>query len=119
HEGEKRAPEPLLFDVAADTQIASARMRGAYDGVAFARTLALVSHPELPLPVAVDLLRVDGDEPARYDLPLHYAGHIMTVGFEAKRHAASRPVLGKANGYQHLWVDAESAPSTDVRFVTW
>lgn len=119
HEGEKHAPEPLLFAVKADTQIASARMRGAYAGVAFIRTLALAAHPELPYPIAIDLLRVDGDKPARYDLPLHYAGHIMRVGFEAQRHTAARPVLGRANGYQHLWVDAESAPSADVRSITW
>ncbi len=119
HEGEKHAPQPLLFEVKPDTQIASARMQGAYEGVAFTRTLALVSHPDLLFPVVVDLLRVDGDKPARYDLPLHYAGHIMTVGFQAQRHLASRPVLGEANGYQHLWVDAESAPSANVRSLTW
>lgn len=119
HEGEQHAPEPLLFEVKADTQIASARMRGAYADVGFTRTLALAAHPELPYPVAIDLLRVDGDEPARYDLPLHYAGHVMSVGFEAQRHTAARPVLGKDNGYQHLWVDAESAPSADVRSLTW
>ena len=119
HEGEKRAPQPLLFDVKSDTQIASTRMQDAYEGVAFTRTLSLVSHPDLPFPVAVDLLRVDGDKQARYDLPLHYAGHIMTLGFPAQRHATTRPVLGTDNGYQHLWVDVESAPSADVRSLTW
>ena len=117
--GEQHAPQQLLFDAKPDTQIASARMQHAYEGIAFTRTLALVSHPDLLYPVVVDLLRVDGDEPRRYDLPLHYAGHLMTIGFEARRHVAQRPVLGDRNGYQHLWVDAESAPSADVRSLTW
>lgn len=117
--GEKHAPTPLLFEQGDGVQIASARMEGAYDGVVFTRTLALLEHPELPLPVVVDLLRVDGDAPARYDLPLHFNGHIMSVGFEAQRALAERPVLGKANGYQHLWVDASTTPSAEIRSLSW
>lgn len=117
--GEEHAPEPLLFETVEGAQIVSARMTGAYDGVVFTRTQALLEHPDLGLPVVVDLLRVEGDRPARYDLPLHYNGHIMTVGYEAQRAVAQRPVLGEANGYQHLWVDASSQPSAETRSLTW
>ena len=117
--GEEYAPVPLLFEAGEDLQIASARMEGAYEGVAFTRTQALVSHPELGLPIVIDLLRVQGDRAARYDLPLHYAGQIMDVGFEAKRELAQRPVLGTAHGYQHLWVDASSEPAAGVRSLAW
>lgn len=117
--GEEHAPEPLLFDAKTDTQIASARMRDAYDGVAFTRTLALVRHPDLLFPAVIDLLRVEGAAPARYDLPLHFDGQIMTVGFQAQRHDIVRPVLGDRAGYQHLWLDAESAASTEVRSLAW
>jgi hypothetical protein len=117
--GEKLHPEPLLFETADGTQIVSARMTGAYDGVAFTRTQALLEHPDLGLPVVVDLLRVEGDSAARYDLPLHFNGHIMTVGFEAQRALAERPVLGRANGYQHLWIDASSQPSAETRSLAW
>lgn len=117
--GEKHAPTLLLFEAGEDLQIASARMEGAYEGVGFTRTQALVAHPELGLPVVLDLLRVEGDRAGRYDLPLHYAGQIMKVGFEAQRELAQRPVLGAANGYQHLWVDAASEPATGVRSLTW
>jgi hypothetical protein len=117
--GETHAPEVLFFDKAEGTQIVSARQTGAYDGVAFTRTQALVEHPELTLPVVVDLLRVSGDRSARYDLPLHYSGHIMKLGFQAERAVADRPVLGASDGYQHLWVDAVSKPSLDSRSLTW
>ncbi|CAE1134440.1 oligoalginate lyase [Xanthomonas euroxanthea] len=117
--GEQHAPTQLLFASSADTQIASARMQQAYDGVSFTRTQALLSHPQLRLPVVVDLLRVSGSAPARYDLPLHFNGQIMQVGFTAERALTQRPVLGKANGYQHLWVDASSDASTDTRSLSW
>lgn len=117
--GEDRAPEVLFFDQAEGTQIVSARQTGAYDGVVFTRTQALVEHPDLGLPVVIDLLRATGSSAARYDLPLHYNGHIMNLGFEAQRAVAERPVLGRADGYQHLWVDASSAPTAGVRSLTW
>ncbi|WP_369933770.1 oligoalginate lyase [Xanthomonas tesorieronis] len=117
--GEDYAPTPLLFARDQDTQIVSARMDHAYDGVSFTRTQALLTHPELSLPIVIDLLRVHGAKPARYDLPLHFNGHIMQVGFEAQRALAERPVLGKANGYQHLWVDARSDASPAPRSLSW
>ncbi|MBB3842852.1 oligoalginate lyase [Xanthomonas arboricola] len=117
--GEQHAPTQLLFASTADTQIVSARMQQAYDGVSFTRTQALLSHPQLPLPVVVDLLRVNASAPARYDLPLHFNGQIMQVGFKAERALTQRPVLSKANGYQHLWVDASSDASTDTRSLSW
>ncbi|MEE7547696.1 alginate lyase, partial [Xanthomonas sp. Kuri4-1] len=117
--GEALAPQALQFVGEGDTRLASARMAQAYPGVVFTRTLALLSHPDLPLPVAVDLLQVRGDKPARYDLPLHFNGQIMTVGFDTEPHLAERPVLGRANGYQHLWVDADSAPSAAPRTLSW
>ncbi|NIK34874.1 hypothetical protein FHY15_004067 [Xanthomonas arboricola] len=117
--GEQHAPTQLLFASTADTQIVSARMQQAYDGVSFTRTQALLSHPQLSLPVVVDLLRVNASAPARYDLPLHFNGQIMQVGFTAERALTQRPVLGKANGYQHLWVDASSDASTDTRSLSW
>ncbi|MBN6149391.1 alginate lyase family protein [Xanthomonas sp. AmX2] len=117
--GEKYAPTPLLFAHDDATQIVSARMDHAYEGVAFTRTQALLKHPDLALPIVIDLVRVDGARPARYDLPLHFNGHIMQVGFKAQRELAQRPVLGKANGYQHLWVDATSDASTAPRSLSW
>ena len=117
--GEERAPMPLLFAVGDDTQIASARMHGAYEGADFDRTLALLSHPDLAYPVVIDLLRARSTKPARFDLPLHFGGHIMQVGFDTEHSVAERAVLGKANGYQHLWVDAQSKPAADQRTLEW
>lgn len=113
------APQQLLFADTPDTKIVSARMTGAYDGVTFTRTLALVRHPDLAHPVAVDLLKVRGAKPARYDLPIHYQGHLVDIGLPLRHHVAERPVLGAANGYQHLWVDAEGRVPEGGARLTW
>lgn len=118
-EGEKFHPTPLLYAVTAQTKIASARMEGAYPGVSFTRMMAQVSHPDFVHPVLVDLVKVHGSKAARYDLPLHYRGQIMSLGFPVERALAERPVLGKKNGYQNLWVDGVAQPTADNAVVMW
>ena len=117
--GETHPTTPLLFEVTDSVQIASARLEGGHDGVVVTRTQALLEHPEVAYPIAVDLLRVRSAAPARFDLPLHFNGHIITQGFEAEPSVTTRPVLGASNGYQHLWVDARSAPGDEARSLTW
>lgn len=117
--GEEHAPTVRFFEAGKDTQVASATMRDAYPGVVFTRTQALLQHPELGLPVVLDLLQVSAEKAARFDLPLHFNGHIVSTGFEAERFVDQRPVLGKENGYQHLWLDARSQAGGDQRTLAW
>ncbi|QNQ10803.1 alginate lyase family protein [Sphingomonas alpina] len=116
--GEDLAPKQLFFSGDDALKASTAEMAGAWPGVTFRRTLA-----QLPLgkgsPVVLDLLRVTGGAPATYDLPLHYAGHITDVGFPLQSNVAARPVLGTANGYQHIWVDATGTPTADNATLTW
>ncbi|MDG2522647.1 heparinase II/III family protein [Caulobacter segnis] len=116
--GEAHPTKPLFFKAGKGLQIASARMDKAYEGVVLTRTLAMVEHPDLAYPVVVDLFRADARSPTTYDLPLHFNGHIITV-FDAEHSVRERPVLGKDSGYQHLWVDAVAAPSSQSRGLTW
>ncbi|WP_448663420.1 alginate lyase family protein [Sphingomonas sp. CJ20] len=117
-DGEKYAPRQLFFAGDGSTKVSTAEMADAYPGVTFRRTLV-----QLPLgkgsPLVLDLLRARGDKPATYDLPLHYAGHIVEVGFPTKANAAERPVLGAANGYQHVWVDAVGTTGAGGTTLTW
>jgi len=112
-------PKPLAFVGAGATRIASARMRGAYEGVTFTRTLAMLAHPEFEHPLIVDLLKVSSSRPAQYDLPLHFAGHITDLGFKPTSNIAERPVLGRRAGYQHVWVDGRARPTPEQARVTW
>ncbi|MBP7336124.1 heparinase II/III family protein [Niveispirillum sp.] len=113
------APTPLFFHADDQMRIVSARMEGAYDGVTFTRTLALLGHADLDKPVVIDLMKVRSDKPARLDLPLHYRGHIMDVGFPLTSNTEIRPVLGKGAGYQHIWVDATGTPAAGNATLTW
>jgi hypothetical protein len=70
-------------------------------------------------PIVVDVLKVKGNAPARYDLPLHYNGHLIDTGFALKSNVTTRPVLGTKQGYQHLWVDATGTPDASDGRVTW
>lgn len=118
--GEAHAPRQIFFKGDGDTRLSTAQMTGAYPGVSFRRTLAQITVKGLSSPLVLDILRVSGGKPAQYDLPLHYAGHLIETGFPLKSHVTERPVLGKANGYQHLWVDATGTPtSAGDGFVTW
>lgn len=112
-------PEGLVFRGDGQTKLASARMDGAYPGVGFRRTLALLSHPDLEHPIVLDVLAAKGSAPATYDLPLHYSGHITDLGFQRRSNTAERPVLGARNGYQHVWVDATAMPSAGEAWATW
>ena len=102
---DQHAPTQLYFTDTDALQATTATIDSAYPdtSTAFTRTLAMVSIEGLSAPVIIDVVRASGGEgEAQYDLPLHYNGHIMQVGFETDKNVTARPVLGEANGYQHL-----------------
>jgi oligo-alginate lyase len=117
--GDKLAPKQLFWSSDARATVSTAEMVGAYPGVRYRRTLVQLPLDGVESPLIVDLLDVTGDKPATYDLPLHYAGQITDIGFPLQSNAADRPVLGKAAGYQHIWVDATGTPSAENGAVTW
>ncbi len=117
---EARSPEQLAFVDQPGLKLSSAQIDDAYPGVAMTRTIALVDVEGLEHPVVFDIVRAESRSTHSYDLPLHYMGQIMRVGFDLESHTTSRPLLGEANGYQHVWVDAEGAPANSEQgFVTW
>lgn len=122
---DQHAPQQLYFTDGDGLQATTATITTAYpdDGIAFTRTLAMVDVDGLDAPVILDVLRAEGGNgngngSHQLDLPLHYNGHIMQVGFDTAKNVTSRPVLGKDNGYQHIWVDAVGQPSGDKNFLT-
>lgn len=116
--GQDLAPKQLYFSGEGALKASTAEMAGAWPGVTFRRTLVQIDWGKSG-PIVLDLLRATGAAPATYDLPLHYAGQITDVGFPLQSNAAVRPVLGKANGYQHIWVDATGTPTADTATLTW
>ena len=114
-----RWPEQLYFDAAPGMQVTSARIDDAYPGVSIRRTLVMPTISGLEAPIVLDLVHASSEAQHQYDLPLHYSGHVMEYDFEATHHTSARPVLGAANGYQHIWVDAEGDLEKGQGALTW
>ena len=114
-------PTQEYFNVGEGFQVSAAGIDNAYpnEGVAMTRLLAMVEVDGLSAPLALDVLRAQGEGDLQFDLPLHYSGHIMRLGFNPDRNTAGRPVLGSDNGYQHIWVDGRATPTADQGFMTW
>ena len=117
--GEANPARQLHFEADKDFSISIGEITTAYPDVEMVRALAMVAIEGLERPVVVDLLRVRSTRTHQYDLPLHYNGHIIRTGPTLQSNVNARPVLGSANGYQHIWVDATATPSTDKAFMTW
>lgn len=113
------APRQLYFSDRPGLQVSSARVDGAYDDVSITRTLILADIPGLEEPAVIDLVEADSANPHIYDLPLHYSGHIIELGFPVESHVEERPVLGERAGYQHIWVDARGRPPAGDAALTW
>lgn len=112
-------PTQTYFSDAEGLQVSSAMIDSAYPGVSMKRTLVMPAIPGLEEPLVIDLVHASSDEAHQYDLPLHYSGHIMETDFAAMNHVATRPVLGRDNGYQHIWVDADAMLNEGKGALTW
>ncbi|URW74713.1 heparinase II/III family protein [Sphingomonas donggukensis] len=123
------APTQLYFGGDASTMASTGEVAGAYPGVTMRRTLVQFRVGDAKSdPLVLDVIRATGGGAAMWDLPLHYAGQLIDTGFTLRSNVTTRPLLGKANGYQHLWVDATASARaadprvtwmTDGRFYTW
>lgn len=117
---EQHHPEPLFFESNDDIQIVAAEMKGAYAGVGFSRTTALLNGVVADRPVVVDVLNIDSQETHQYDLPLHFNGQIIASNQTLKSRINELTPLGSDNGYQHLWLRADSRVSAGNNFsLTW
>lgn len=112
-------PEQLHFSDADGLQVSSARIDSAYPGVTITRTMIMPDVPGLEAPLVLDLVRAESEDRHLYDLPLHYSGHVMEFDFDVESRTSERPVLGKANGYQHIWVDAKANLEDGKGALTW
>jgi oligo-alginate lyase len=117
--GEANPARQLHFSASPEFSVSIGESATAYPGVTMSRAMALVAIEGLERPVVVDLLRVRSGGRHRYDLPLHYDGHIIRVGPALTSHVSARPVLGASYGYEHIWVDAAATPTPSNAFLTW
>ncbi|APG61542.1 alginate lyase [Sphingorhabdus lutea] len=112
-------PKQIAYQAGDDFSYSIGQINTAYEGVGMTRNMAMVSIEGLKHPIIVDVMRVTSAAPHQYDMPLHYQGHITRIGPQLSSNVETRPVLGKDNGYQHIWVDATAQPVSQNAFITW
>lgn len=117
--GNKNHPELLYFANTEQGSISSGQIDTAYEGVSLTRILALVKLPGNDIPLAFDIFDVKSDNAHQYDLPLHYQGQLIETNFELSTSTKSLEALGHKNGYQHLWLTAQSQPDAGISKITW
>jgi len=99
-------------------QIVSAKDFHAYKDVEMQRTMAMVNDITFPKPIVIDVFKVKSNNEHQYDLPYYYMGHLIETNIDYKAHDQNRTLLGKSNGYQHLWNEAEGKGNGKFQ-ITW
>lgn len=122
--GNANHPELIFFAENEQVKVSAAHIDSAYEGVDLKRTIALINLPvnlksKQKQSFVVDVFEVTSDESHQYDLPVHYKGQLISTDFELNTQVTSLSVLGKDNGYQHLWLKAQAQPKAGLSQITW
>lgn len=89
-------------------QVVSASAAKAYDNVNLQRTVYLLQLPGGKQLVA-DIFTSQAMAVHQYDLPFHYYGQLISTNVKYTSFTDKQETLGKGNGYQYLWKEAEAA----------
>ncbi len=115
---DKVSGTPYYFLSGDRVQIVSARALNAYEGISMQRTMAVVKMDELENPLVIDLFSVEAPEETRYDMPLYYKGEYMSSSEKFQAMNDLTP-MGMHDGYQHLWVEAQTELKENLFRMTW
>ncbi len=105
---EKYAPTKRFSNLNAPTlMVASAMDTNAYVGVRMDRTVYFLELPNQEKMV-IDLFWISSATKHQYDLPFHYLGQFIHASFPYQSSKSIMNTMGKKNGYQYLWKEAEA-----------
>lgn len=114
---EDSSPELVFADIDhKDIQIVSATDHKCYNNASINRTLVLFEEEKRTY--LVDIFNVKNEKEAQIDLPIYYNGQITHTNFDYTRLNKFK-VLGEANGYQHLIIDAKAQNLPTTTSITW
>jgi oligo-alginate lyase len=97
-------------------QVVAAREDHAYRSASLQRTIYML---ELPggRKIMVDIFNVLSSDSRQYDLPFHYDGQVISTSFKYTPFTNAMETLGKKNGYEFLWKEAEATVAdTTIQF---
>ncbi|MGB7394465.1 MAG: heparinase II/III-family protein, partial [Pricia sp.] len=117
--GSQHYSELHFFDASdSEVKVVSAKESNAYPGTEMHRTMAIIKTGGLEKPFLLDIMRVTSDQQNQYDLPYYFMGQVMQTNFEYET-PSSLNILGKENGYQHLWLEGTGSPSSENAKLLW
>lgn len=114
---EAHHPVKIFSSTGGLEQVVSALDTNAYSNVSMRRTVYLLNKGKARF--MVDLLDVRSPEEHQYDLPFHFNGQVIGTSFKYKTAANEMKPLGRKNGYQFLWKEAEAMLRDTVASVTF
>lgn len=116
---EKFYPEKLFSSIISPAvQVVSAKEENAYKGVKMQRTLYMLQLPD-GKKIIVDVMNANSKESHQYDLPFHFDGTLINTSFKYDSYSDKQEPLGKKNGYQYLWKEAEAKVNDTVAQLTF
>ncbi len=121
-ESQKYHPAKLFSNVSSrNVQVVCAEDDKAYEGVKMQRSIYMVNIPGHEKPLVVDLFNALSNTSHQYDLPFQYQGTFIKTNFKYTSSNNAQATLGKKNGYQHIWKEAEAVltnkPLTQFTFL--
>lgn len=116
---EKFYPEKLFSSIISPAvQVVSAKEENAYKGVKMQRTVYMLQLPD-GKKIIVDVMNANSKESHQYDLPFHFDGTLINTSFKYDSYSDKQEPLGKKNGYQYLWKEAEAKVNDTVAQLTF
>jgi len=98
--------------------VTAAKEDNAYKGVHLQRTVYMLQLPD-GKKILVDIFNAASKEEHQYDLPFHYSGQLISTSVKYEPYTTKQEALGKKNGYQHLWKEAEAEVKDTVVQLTF
>jgi len=116
--GSKHHSNLYFFDASDNqVQIVSATESNAYPGTEMHRTMVLIKDENFEKPFLLDIMKVIADKENQYDFPFYFMGQVIKTNFKYEAPALS--ILGKENGYQHLYLEGKGKPSSESSVLSW
>jgi hypothetical protein len=97
-------------------QVVAAKETNAYKGASLQRTVYMIQLPGGNKLLA-DIFNTKTAANTKFDLPFHYDGQVINTSFRYNSSTDTMETLGKKNGYQFLWKEAEATVAdTTIQF---
>lgn len=111
--------DKLFGDISGkNIQVVSAKEDNAYSNIHLRRTAYMLRIPG-GNKMIVDIFNALSPEEHQYDLPFHYNGQLISTSFRYNAYTNAQEPLGKKNGYQFYWKEAEAAVADTIVQLTF